>query len=183
MSWSNSATRYSNLSIALHWLMLVLLVVVYACMELKGFFPKGSDPRILMKNTHFMLGLSVFALVWLRLAARFAGGAAPAITPPAPAWQLLLSKGVHLALYALMIGMPLGGWIILSAEGQPIPFFGLELPALVEKNRGLAEQFEELHEIGASVGYVLIGVHAVAALFHHYFMRDNTLRRMLPGRG
>ena len=182
MSLSHSAIRYSNLSIALHWLMLVLLVVVYACMELKGFFPKGSDPRILMKSTHFMLGLSVFALVWLRLAARVAGGATPAITPPPPAWQEVLAKGVHLALYALLIGMPLGGWIILSAEGQPIPFFGLELPALAGKNHALAEQFEALHEIGATVGYVLIGVHAAAALFHHYFMGDNTLRRMLPGR-
>ena len=183
MSWTHSANRYSPVTVSLHWLMLILLVVVYACMELRGYFPKGSDPRILMKNAHFMLGLTVFALAWLRLAARIAGGTTPAIQPPPPVWQILLARVVHVALYIFILSMPLGGWLLLSAEGQPIPFFGLELPALVAKNHDLAERIEDLHKAGATLGYGLIGVHAAAALFHHYLMGDNTLRRMLPGRG
>jgi len=70
MTWKNTAARWGSLSIALHWLMLILMVGVYACIELKGFFPKGSETRELLKQWHFMLGLSVFALVWLRLLAR-----------------------------------------------------------------------------------------------------------------
>ncbi|SDU21510.1 cytochrome b [Geopseudomonas guangdongensis] len=176
-----SPTRYSGLSIAMHWLMALLLVAVYACIELKGNFPKGSEPRELLKHWHFMLGLGVFALVWLRLLVRLLHKT-PAISPAPPAWQTGVAHLMHLALYVLMIGMPLLGWLLLNAEGKPAPFFGLELPLLVDKDSVLAERLEELHEFGAVAGYWLIGLHAAAGLFHHYFSRDNTLTRMLPGR-
>ena len=181
MNWKNTTSRYGSLSIGLHWLMFLLLVAVYACMELRGYFPKGSDLRTALKTWHFMLGLSVLFLVWLRLALRLLQPS-PAIEPTPPAWQRYLAKGVHVAMYALMIGMPLAGWMILSAEGKAIPFFGLELPALVAKNKATAEWFEEIHKTGATVGYVLLAVHAGAALFHHYVLRDNTLTRILAGR-
>ena len=74
MSWKNTEHRYGSLSIGLHWLMLVLIAVVYFTMEFRGLFPKGTDGRELMKQTHFMLGLSIFALVWVRLIARLIGG-------------------------------------------------------------------------------------------------------------
>lgn len=176
-----SPTRYSGLSIAMHWLMALLLVAVYACIELKGNFPKGSEPRELLKHWHFMLGLGVFALVWLRLLGRLLHKT-PAISPAPPAWQTGVAHLMHLALYVLMIGMPLLGWLLLNAEGKPAPLFGLELPLLVDKDSVLAERLEELHEFGAVAGYWLIGLHAAAGLFHHYFSRDNTLTRMLPGR-
>ena len=60
---------------------------------------------------------------------------------------------MHVALYALMIGMPLAGWLILSAEGKPIPFFGLQLPALISENRPLAKLIEEVHETVGTLGY------------------------------
>lgn len=181
MSWKNTEQRYGNWSIALHWLMLLLIAAVYACIELKGNFPKGSEPRELLKQWHFMLGLGVFALVWLRLLARVTAPT-PKIVPAIPAWQAIPAKLMHLALYALMIGAPLAGWLILSAAGKSIPFFGLELPPLIEKNPELAGQIKELHELAGTAGYWLIGLHAVAALFHHYISRDNTLIRMLPKR-
>ncbi len=175
----NSATKFSPLSIGLHWLMLLLLVAVYATMELRGIFPKGSAPRDAMKMWHYMLGLTVFVLVWMRLVARLIY-ATPAIQATPPKWQTYLALTIHIALYALMIAMPLLGWTILSAEGKPIPFFGLQLPALVAENKVLADQVMEVHENIGTVGYFLIGAHTVAALFHHYIVRDNTLRRMLP---
>jgi superoxide oxidase len=181
MSWKNDEHRYGGLSVALHWLMLALMIGVYACIELKGNFPKGSEPRELLKQWHFMLGLSVFALVWLRLLARVIAPT-PKIVPSISAWQALPAKLMHLALYGLMIGAPLAGWLILSAAGKPIPFFGLQLPALIGKNPELAGQIKELHELAGTAGYWLIGLHAAAGLFHHYVKRDNTLTRMLPGR-
>lgn len=171
---------YSSLSIALHWLMLLLIVAVYAAINLREFYPRGSDIREAFKMWHFMLGLSVFVLVLVRIAARVIGGT-PAITPQPPKWQNILAKVTHLGLYALMIGMPIGGWLILSASGKPIPFFGLELPALVAPNKDFAGQIKEIHETFGTVGYYLIGLHAAAALFHHYIVKDNTLRRMMPG--
>lgn len=176
---AKNATRFGVLSIGLHWLMLLLLAAVYASMELRGIFPKGSDPREAMKTWHYMLGLSVFVLVWIRLVARLMY-ATPAIQPIPPQWQVYFAQAMHIALYALMIAMPLIGWILLSAEGKPIPFFGLELPALVSESKSLASQIKELHEIIGTAGYFLIGLHTIAALFHHYVVRDNTLQRMSP---
>jgi cytochrome b561 len=179
MNWRNNTERYGALSIGLHWFMLLLLIAVYACMELKGFFPKGSATREAMKTWHFMLGLSVFVLVWLRVVAHVSGPV-PEIEPDPPKWQTLLAKLMHVALYALMLGMPLAGWLLLSAEAKPIPFFGFQLPALVGESKSLADFVKEIHETGGTVGYFIIGFHALAALFHHYFVGDNTLRRMLP---
>ena len=161
--------------------MLLLLAAVYACIELRESYPKGSDLREALKTWHYMLGLSVFVLVWVRLAFRFLGPT-PRIEPESPSWQMLIAKFMYLALYVLIIGMPLLGWLILSAEGDPIPFFGLQLPALIGQNKELVETLEEIHETAGTVGYFLIGLHAAAALFHHYIKRDNTLLRMLPER-
>ncbi len=101
--------------------------------------------------------------------------------PVPPRWQALLAKAAHIALYGLMIVLPLSGWLMLSAAGKPIPFFAWELPPLVAPSKSVAKAIAEVHETIASVGYALIGLHAAAALFHHYLLRDNTLRLMLPG--
>ena len=169
MNRKNTATRYAAPIIALHWLTLVLLAGVYACIELRSNFPRGSDTRELLKQWHFMLGLSVFALTWLRLLAR-ALTPTPRIVPAPPAWQMIPARLMHVALYALMIGTPLAGWLILSAAGKPVPFFGMELPPLVGPNP----------ELAGVTGYWLIGLHALAGLLHHHLIGDNTLVRMLP---
>jgi cytochrome b561 len=182
MNWRNSTGRYGSLSIGLHWVMLLLLIAVFACIELRELFPKGSDPREALKTWHYMLGLSVFALVSLRLAVHIIGPI-PDIVPDPPKWQKIFARVMHLALYAFMIGMPLAGWLILSAAGKPIPFFGLYLPALISENKPLAKALAEIHKTIGTAGYFLIGLHAAAALFHHYIVRDNTLRRILPGQG
>lgn len=181
MNWKNTTIRYGSFSIGIHWLMLLLFIAVYASIELRSFYPKGSDIREGLKTWHFMLGMLVFVLVWLRLAARLSSPA-PGIKPEPANWQQLSAKLMHWALYALMIVMPLSGWLLLSATGKPIPFFGLELPALIGESKGLASQIKEIHEFVGTAGYYLIGLHAAAALYHHYIMRDNTLTRMLPDR-
>jgi superoxide oxidase len=176
----NSADRYSSLTVGLHWMIFLLLVAVYACMELRGFAEKGSALRNGMSALHFMLGLSVLLLVVLRLASRAVGGPAPGIRPPLPLWQARSAAVLHVLLYAFMIAMPLLGWLTLSAGGKPIPFFGAVLPPLLGTNVELSRQIKEVHETLATVGYFLIGVHAAAGLAHRYLFKDNTLARMLP---
>lgn len=180
MSLRNHSEHYASTLVVLHWLMLLVIIGVYGCIELRELFPKGSDVREALKMWHFMLGLLVLVLAVARVIVRLQAGPAPRIVPPSPAWQLLLARLVHLALYALMLGLPLAGWVILSAAGKPIPFFGLELPPLVGENEALSKQLKGLHELGGKTGYGLIGLHAAAALFHHYVQRDNTLQHMLP---
>lgn len=178
---STPASRYHPLTISVHWLTLLLLVAVYALIELRGIYPKGSMPRELMKTWHEMLGLTVLALVFLRLALR-AMHPAPVITPAPPPWQAVLARTMHVLLYAFLIVMPLLGWLMLSAKGKPIPFFGLELPALMAPDKAWAGTIEEVHELIGNVGYFLIGIHAAAALWHHHFRHEDTLAHMLPRR-
>ncbi len=179
MNTSNRPDRYSGATIAMHWLMLVLLAAVYACIELRGYWPRGSALREGLKTWHFMLGLGVFALVFVRLALRWT---APSPAASGSAWQRRLAHLGHGLLYLFMIVMPLLGWLVLSAEGKPVPFFGLELPPLVGTDKDFAHSVEEIHETIGTIGYYLIGLHAAAALFHHYVLRDGTLLRMSPRR-
>ena len=172
--------RYAPISLVLHWAMLLLITGAYACILLRENFERGSDLREGLKTWHFMLGLTILLLVVVRIAARILT-AKPPITPQPSAWQMHLSKGVHWGLYAFMLVMPLLGWTILSAEGKIIPFYGLELFPLVNPSKALAEQVQEIHETIGTIGYYLIGLHAAAALVHHYFFKDDTLKRMLPG--
>lgn len=181
MNPATTSNRYHALSIAAHWLTLALLIAVYALILLRELYPKGSDPRETMKALHFMLGLTVWGIVLVRLALRMAFRAPP-ITPEPQAWMQVLAKAVYVALYVFLIVMPLLGWLALSAQGKPIPFFGLELPALLAPDKVLGHQLEEIHETIGTIGYYLVGLHAAAALFHHYLLRDNTLLRMLPRR-
>lgn len=171
--------RFHTAVIVMHWLMLALLIVVFACIELRELYPKGSDTRELFKTFHFMTGLTVFLLVWCRLGFRVMSKRPP-IYPSVSSWQHYMAMLMHGAFYALMIVMPIAGWAILNAEGKPIPFWGLELPALISENQDLAHTIEELHETAGLVFYYLLALHAFAALFHHYVLKDDTLRRMLP---
>lgn len=172
--------KYPSARIALHWLTLLLIVAAYATMEFRGVFERGSAPRELMKASHYVLGFTILALVLARIVAHVLTRTPP-IVPAPPAWQMAVARAVHLALYGLMIALPVLGWLILSAEGAPISYLGLELPALIGPDKAFAENVEELHETVASIGYALIGLHAAAALYHHYVVHDNTLARMLPG--
>ncbi|MEI6067881.1 MAG: cytochrome b [Methylococcaceae bacterium] len=181
MTAHKTSDRYGSLSIGLHWVMLLLLIAVYACIELRVFFPKGSDLRIALKTWHFMLGLSVFILASIRLAVHLINPV-DLIESAMPGWSTLLSKLMQITLYVFMIGMPLAGWLLLSAEGKPIPFFGLQLPALIGESKDLAELIKDIHATSGTIGYFLIGLHASAALFHHCVLKDNTLLRILPKR-
>lgn len=171
-------SRYPRPLISLHWLTLILLAAAYACIELRGNFPRGSAVRDGLKDWHYALGLTVFALLWVRVALRLRG---PMPSPASLGWQHWLASATHLLLYLFMVCMPLLGWALLSSEGKLPDWFGVSLPPLLAPDAVMAERFEQWHETLGVAGYWLVGLHAAAALFHHYWLRDATLRRMLPG--
>lgn len=181
MGLGTNGDRYGRLAVALHWLMFLLLVAVCCTMEFRSIFPKGSDGRELMKASHYLLGMVVFTLVWLRLVVRLSGPV-PAIVPRPPQWQSALAGLAHVALYLIMVAMPLLGWAALNADGKALVVLGMPLPTLLAPDHDLAELLEEIHEIGARVGYGLVALHVAATLFHHHLVKDNTLLRMLPQR-
>jgi len=177
----NTEQRYGSLSIGLHWLTLLLMMAVYALMEFRDIFPKDSAGRDLMKEWHFMVGLLILALVVVRLLVRFSSPS-PRIVPTLSPLMRTLGHLAHLALYGFLILAPLLGWLLLSAGGKPIPFFGCELPALLAPDDALKGTIKDLHETLANIGYALIALHAAAAIYHHHMLKDNTLTNMLPER-
>jgi len=176
-----SPTRetYSPTSIAMHWLTAVVIAAVFASIELREYFPKGGETRDQLKALHFMLGLTVWLLILVRLVLR-RRERAPRIVPPPSRWQTAAAHVMHALLYAVMIAMPVLGWLVLSGEGKPVPFFGLTLPPLMAEDKDLAHRIEDVHVFIGNAFYYLIGLHALAALAHHYLAKDNTLVRMLP---
>lgn len=173
------AARFAGPRIALHWIMALLFVAVFASIELRVLFAKGTELREAFKGWHFALGMLVLPLLALRLAARI-GRPAPAITPPPPAWQQSAATALHLALYAWMLAMPVAGWCLRNAEGHAVLLLGLQMPTLLLPDKALAKEVRHWHELAGQVGYGLIALHVLAALVHHVVQRDSTLRRMWP---
>jgi superoxide oxidase len=169
---------YTPALITLHWLTVLVIAGVFAAIEIRGYYPKGSDMRGLLTATHKSLGILVLLLTIVRIAVR-SQTRAPIIVPAPPAWQDAIARATHLTLYAAMLTMPLLGWLMTSAGGHPIPFFGLSLPPLIGENKELAHTLEETHEFIGNALYYVIGLHALGALFHHYVQKDNTMTRML----
>lgn len=165
--------------IGVHWLVFALMALAYATMELRGIFPRGSDGRLAMRAAHYALGLSVLALVLVRIPLRLARGA-PEIVPPPPAWQATAARLGHLSLYALMIVLPVLGWLAYGAEGRAVTVLGIAMPMPIAPNKAWVKPLENAHEVAGKVGYALVGLHAAAALWHHYVVRDNTLTLMWP---
>ena len=102
--------------------------------------------------------------------------------PAIPRWQEQLAEALHVGLHVFMFSMPLLGWLAVSAKGDPILLLGAQVPLLIGRDKALYDSLKGIHERIGTIGYSLIGLHATAALFHHYMMHDNTLLRMLPMR-
>ena len=173
--------HYTRTAKSLHWLMALMIFGLLALGFYMSDLPLSPD-KLQYYAWHKWAGVSVFALVWLRLAWR-ALHRPPALPDSMPAHIQWAAHAGHFALYALMIAIPLSGWLMSSAKGVQTVWFGvLPIPDLLAKDKELGHTLAELHE-ALSIGLLLlIAGHAVAALFHHFFHKDDTLRRMLPGR-
>ena len=176
---SSDPRRFNIPLIALHWLTLVLIALAYATDQLREAF-EHTPTEGLLTHWHSVFGVTVLGATAFRLVVR-AFTRAPAIVPAPPRWQEVLAALTHAALYGLMIALPLTGWLMFNADGKAVVWFGTQLPTLLGPSKGLAKALKEVHEAIATAGYFLIGMHAAAALFHHYVVRDNTLRLMWPG--
>ena len=86
---------------------------------------------------------------------------------------------MHLVLYVLMLGMPILGALALAWDGKAIQPFGLDWPVPLAPDKALADLAKEVHESGATLVYIFVGLHAVAALWHEVVLKDRLLRRMI----
>jgi cytochrome b561 len=176
---SSRAPSYHGLAKTLHWLMALLII---------GLIPLGlymqdlplSPQKLQLYSWHKWAGVTVFVLLWVRVAARLAWP-----PPPLPwqmsRWQQQAAHAGHLALYLLMLAIPLSGWLMSSAKGVQTVWFGiLPIPDLIAKDKALGAQLAELHALLNWTLMAVLAAHVAAALKHHWIDRDDVLTRMLP---
>ena len=181
MNFVNSATRYGWVSIVNHWATAALFIGLIGLGLVMDELPKGTI-RLTVTDLHKSLGVLAFALVALRIAWNTVDRRPDAL-PAHAGWERMLARGVRLALWTGLIGLPLSGWILSAAGGHEVSFFGLfTLPAPVGENHGLHEAAEETHELLGNLLIAAVALHAVGALKHHFLDRDDTLARILPAR-
>jgi cytochrome b561 len=178
MTLRNTSAHWGLVARALHWLFLFLVIGAWYAVETREEFPKGTPERSEWMRLHISLGLTIFALVWVRLGWRLSGEVPAEIQ--GPPLQMLAARLVHFALYALMVIMPVTGLLTVQMEDRAVSWFGLfELPVLVGPDKEMAELLEEAHaDVLWPLLLALVGVHAAAALWHHFRLKDDTLRRM-----
>ena len=178
----NTEEGYGAAAITLHWIMAVLLIALIAMGVYMVRLPDvGFDTlKIRLILYHKTLGMLTLALAALRLAWRVSN-VLPRLVETLPDWQKVLARFVHLSFYALMFALPITGWLMSSAGGFRISLLDLlYLPAFIGRDDYLFQVFVAVHKWLGYTLVALITVHACAALRHHFLVKDDTLRKMLP---
>jgi cytochrome b561 len=175
----DDGTSYDGVAIALHWATAVLVFANFLLAQTWGWFAKPT--KALMEDTHMSFGVLLTAVILARIIWRWLSG--HQITSIEAGWVRLASKATHYVLYLLLIAEAGLGFAFRWGAGRPMAFFGSGIPPLIgEIARPLRRQLREFHEwIGWAI-IVLALLHAAAALYHHYVLRDRVLARMLPRR-
>lgn len=169
----------SRLARWVHWLSAAFIVGAFGLAWARDALD-GDTLRAALLGWHRQLGLLVLVLLVLRWLGRWRQGAQTA-TPPLPTllhWAGVLS---HLALYGLLLGMPLLGWSMSNAQGHEVALFKLlPLPTLTGTDPDFADTLQDWHELASWCLLGLVGMHLLAALWHHWVRRDDVLARMVP---
>jgi len=182
MRLKNTHTSWGSVSQFLHWLTVLLILALAVIGLMMGELPR--TPKYFWVYTlHKSLGISVLALMPVRLGWRLWAGA-PRPVRGTPIWQHMVASVTHWLLYALLLAVPLSGWLYDSASSlRPFRLFGLfEMPKLSGPNEALGELAHSAHIGLFWVMIALVIGHAGAAFWHHLIQRDKTLSRMLPGK-
>jgi cytochrome b561 len=178
MHLKNTLTRYGAVAQLFHWAIVALVITQFVlAARAAGLSPVA---KIGVLATHKSVGITILGLALLRLAWRLLNPAPP-LPADTPRWQDRAAHVSHFLLYALLFITPLLGWFMSSARNFSVSWFGLvTLPDFIAPDKAAFERLRDAHEISArSLGVIAI-VHAAAALKHHFFDRNDILRRMLP---
>ena len=171
--------HYTSTAKALHWLMAILLFGLLAL----GFYMQDlplSPEKLQLYSWHKWAGVSAFLLALVRLAWRVTH-IPPALPASMPKLLQLAAHAGHLALYGLMLAIPLSGWLMSSAKGFQTVWFGvLPIPDLLEKNKELGNLLQTVHMSLNLLFVATLAGHIGAALKHHFIDKDDILTRILP---
>jgi cytochrome b561 len=172
--------RYSYKARWFHWTMAGLIVLAYILILSRSQFAKGSDLRALVVQAHFWVGIVVLIMAFFRVAERHRH-TPPGLTPPLEGFLRLAATLSHYAMYAFLFAQPLLGVfsVLLQRGSLPIPLTDLSIAAPFDLSKDTADNLKHLHVLLGTVFYYVIGLHVVAAVWHHFVRKDNTVRRMV----
>jgi cytochrome b561 len=178
MALFNSRFRYGWLAILLHWLMAVLLILLVVLGLYMTRIPI-SPLKLKLYGWHKQLGILALILVVGRLLWRLINQR-PVFPFVMPDWEKFAALSAHWTFYACMFLLPISGWLLTSAAGLPVSFFGWGvLPDFIAPNESQRLWLTQIHNW---LAYLLIGLlclHTLAAFKHHFINKDDILRRML----
>jgi superoxide oxidase len=171
--------RYNATIRITHWLTVLAIVAAYVLVDLGDDEDAGGAPSLMLRG-HYLAGLAVLVLLLPRILARLAWRVPP-ITPAPGRLLALAAHSLHLALYGFLLVQPVLGILQVNYAGEAVtlPWVDWSLPRLVGADHAADELVGEIHETLGEIFYWVIGLHIAAALWHHFIVRDNTLRRML----
>jgi len=176
---NGSPQRYTATAIALHWAVALLIFAAFA-IGLYAVALEVSPQKLKLYSWHKWVGVTIALLAVVRIGWRWLRPA-PALPAGMQPWEQYVATGTHALLYALLFAVPVTGWLMSSAAGFPVVYFGvLPLPDLVGKNKELADLLKTVHYWLNKTLLLLIVLHVAAALKHHVLDRDDVLTRMLP---
>ena len=169
--------RYTRFAVAMHWLVAAILLVQYPLGWWMQRIPKQpSGPRAEMFNLHKSIGLTLAALMLVRLGWRLAHR--PPAMPPMALWQSRLARATHAALYVALVALPLAGYLGSAFSGYPVRFFGWVLPSWAPKDPALKEWMSSAHLVLAWLLAAALALHLAGIVKHVAIDRDGLLRRM-----
>ncbi len=170
-------TPYTAVAKGLHWLMAVLILGLLGLGMYMQDLPL-SPQKLVLYSWHKWAGVTVFMLVWLRLAWRVTHRP-PALPETMALWMRLAAHAGHVLLYVLMVAIPLSGWLMSSAKGFQTVWFGvLPIPDLLGRDKELGDLLQQVHQALNLLLMLTLTGHVAAALWHHFVLKDDTLRRM-----
>jgi superoxide oxidase len=172
--------RFDRISIALHWLTVILIIGQLATAWLREAVGHQSSLAIELLATHRANGLLIWTVGLLRLVWRHNFAYLPPFPQRMSKLQQRIAKANEYGLYALLFVQPITGLSRVLLRGKPFELLIWKVPAVLEPNPAISILFAEAHEFGAKALVVLIGLHVGAALFHRLVLRDGVLQRMLP---
>lgn len=178
---SDPPPRYTRTAIVLHWLIAILVIGQFALGWWMQEIPKQpAGPRVDAFNLHKSIGITLFALMALRLAWR--GWHPPPPLPPMARWQAWAARTTHALLYAALLIQPLAGYLGSEVSGYPVRYFGFILPSWAGKHLALKDALSVVHLATSWVIATLVVLHVAGALRHAFIDRDKLLVRMGLGR-
>ena len=179
-STTASNGRYTLTAQALHWITAALMFVVLPIAWVMVNMPKSAQFRGLLFTLHKSVGLTIIALVAVRIVWR-ARHPAPPLEADLHGWEKIAAIASHWMLYVVLVGMPISGYLLDAAGGYAISYFGLFSVPLLPKSPALSSAATWVHvAVGQWLVYTLIILHVAASIWHVSIRRDGVLDRMLP---